>query len=59
MDEKDTLKDEVNKTFSAQQGCQILIAPQKEKENVIVCDVCGHVNPEHTAICKMCSNYLD
>ncbi len=24
----------------------------------IVCPVCGHANPNYTAICKMCSNYL-
>ena len=35
----------------------VLIA-QKEKENYVVCDVCGYANPEETAICKMCSNYL-
>ena len=28
------------------------------KEEKVICDVCGHANPEHTAICKMCSNYL-
>ena len=35
----------------------VLIA-QKEKEKFIVCEVCGYANPEKTAICKMCSNYL-
>lgn len=30
----------------------------KEKEKVVVCEVCGHVNPENTALCMMCSNYL-
>ena len=35
-----------------------VIIAQKEKENLIVCEVCGYANPEKTAICKMCSNYL-
>ena len=26
---------------------------------VILCEVCGHANPENTAMCKMCSNYLE
>ena len=25
---------------------------------MIVCDMCGHANPEFTALCQMCSNYL-
>ena len=32
---------------------------EKDKEKRIVCPMCGHANPEFTAICKMCSNYLD
>ena len=28
------------------------------KEKKIVCPVCGHANPEYTALCEMCSNYL-
>ena len=24
-----------------------------------VCDMCGYVNPETAALCKMCSNYLE
>ena len=35
----------------------VLIA-QKEKERIEICEVCGYANPEKTAICKMCSNYL-
>ena len=29
-----------------------------EKEEKIVCPVCGHANSEYAALCKMCSNYL-
>ena len=36
----------------------VVITQQPEKEKVVVCDMCGHANPENTAICKMCSNYL-
>ena len=27
-------------------------------QKLIVCDMCGHANPEFTALCQMCSNYL-
>ncbi len=38
---------------------QTVIMPCKvDKEKKVVCEVCGYANPEHTAICKMCSNYL-
>ncbi len=32
---------------------------QLVKKETIVCDMCGHVNPAGSAICKQCSNYLD
>ena len=28
-------------------------------DDVVVCEVCGHENPPRTALCAMCSNYLD
>lgn len=31
----------------------------KQEDEMIVCEVCGHANPKYTALCKMCSNYLD
>ena len=31
-----------------------VIAPKKW-----ICDVCGYANPEYTALCKKCSNYLE
>lgn len=31
----------------------------KQEEEMIVCEVCGHANPKYTALCKMCSNYLN
>ena len=39
---------------------KVVLLSQEEKasEKYVVCEVCGHVNPEKTAICKMCSNYL-
>ena len=36
-----------------------LILTQEKKEERIICEVCGHANPHDTAICKMCSNYLE
>jgi hypothetical protein len=39
---------------------QPIILPYGVKEEKkVVCDLCGYANPEHTAICQMCSNYLD
>ena len=32
---------------------------QLKREETVVCDMCGHVNPEGTAICEQCSNYLN
>ena len=32
--------------------------PVSEKEGFIICDMCGHANPETAALCKKCSNYL-
>lgn len=29
------------------------------KQEYIICEVCGCKNPEKTAICKNCSNYID
>ena len=37
---------------------KIIIAQEKE-EKFVICEVCGHANPQKTAICKMCSNYLE
>lgn len=37
---------------------QTIIQMQNQKEEKVVCDVCGYANPEFTAICKQCSNYL-
>ena len=31
----------------------------EKKPEFIICDVCGHSNPEDAALCKMCSNYLE
>jgi len=36
----------------------VLVSDAKKDEVKVVCPVCGHANPEHTALCKMCSNYL-
>ena len=41
-----------------QNGYPVLVPCEREKERVIICDMCGHKNPEDTALCEMCSNYL-
>lgn len=37
---------------------QVCVRVQKPETKPIVCDVCGHANPEGTSICEMCSNFL-
>lgn len=45
-------KEEVN------QNQPIIVSNNQQPIKKVVCDMCGYANPEHTAICKMCSNYL-
>lgn len=40
------------------QQTQIFVPIKEQEPKKIVCDVCGYANPDHTAICKKCSNYL-
>ena len=37
----------------------VILQQDNKKESKIVCAVCGYANPEYTAICKNCSNYLN
>lgn len=37
---------------------QIIIPANSVMQKKWICDVCGHANPEYTALCKKCSNYL-
>ena len=42
-----------------QTNANVVLVPYKQEQKVmIVCDVCGHANPQYTAICQQCSNYL-
>ena len=36
-----------------------VIECEATEEVRVVCPICGHANPRYTALCKMCSNYLD
>ena len=47
-----------NGCFLPENGFHVFVPYNKEPEKVIVCDVCGHKNPDNTALCEMCSNYL-
>ncbi len=29
-----------------------------EKEEYVICEVCGHANKASNGLCEMCSNYL-
>ncbi len=37
---------------------QLIIPISNQEPKKIVCDVCGYANPDYTAQCKKCSNYL-
>ena len=54
----DSKKSSVNKQDSLTSAEHIVIPVKCEQPKLIICDMCGHANPEYTAICKMCSNYL-
>lgn len=43
----------------AAQPTIVLPYPAENKPSYVICDVCGHRNPEDVALCKMCSNYLE
>lgn len=56
MEEKTGKNEIVLKTDNLQGAIPVLVPAKEEKK--IVCEVCGYANPQHTAICKKCSNYL-
>lgn len=59
MAEKENSKKSLDKQeITANNGCPLFVSCGNKKAETIVCEVCGHVNPEKTAICKNCSNYL-
>ncbi len=39
-------------------ACPIFVPYKTEEKIMIVCEVCGHANPQYTALCEKCSNYL-
>ena len=41
-----------------QTGTGVLVPYAVDRPKKIICDVCGHANTEDSALCKMCSNYL-
>lgn len=50
---------EIKPTNEAEKQVAIPIVPCDTKEpHRIVCPMCGHANPDYTAMCKKCSNYL-
>lgn len=54
------MTEKTTKTAGAsEQQVAIPIVPCEATEpKRIVCPMCGHANPDYTAICKKCSNYL-
>ena len=50
-------KESTDKVFP-ENGVPIFVPWKQEKEQVIVCEIFGHQNPENTAMCVRCSNYL-
>lgn len=55
---EDKMSKEKNLAPEEREKIEKTVLITKEKENLVVCEVCGYANPEKTAICKMCSNYL-
>lgn len=52
-------KDEkIKQPTNSQYPSQIVIPLKDVVPKMWICDVCGHPNPEYTAICKKCSNYI-
>ncbi len=52
-------KDELSKKIIDENVSKSIIPIMiPEKENFIVCDMCGYVNSIKTSICIKCSNYL-
>lgn len=50
---------EVNsKNTSDATPSQIVIPINNAQPKKLICEVCGYANPEYTAQCKKCSNYL-
>ena len=43
----------------ANSGFPVLVPCAPQPQKFIVCDMCGHKNPEYTAMCEKCSNYLE
>ena len=52
-------KSKPNETLTLPENAYPVFVPyQNEKKTLVVCEVCGHANPQYTALCEKCSNYL-
>ena len=51
-------KQKDNATNATHQQSQIVIPINNPTPVKWICEVCGYANPEYTALCKKCSNYL-
>ena len=58
MLEEKMSKEEKSTTKEQEPFEKTVLITQKDQERLVICEVCGYANPEKTAICKMCSNYL-
>lgn len=43
---------------ASEEYATILIPTKPALQKTVICDMCGHTNPDNVAFCKMCSNYL-
>ena len=51
-------KNKLSEKKDANELSLVMVPKGKTEEVRIVCPVCGYANPNYTALCKMCSNYL-
>ncbi len=55
-----TEKNIIEKSGELKLNIPVVFTKEEKDSDVkkIICDICGHANPAHAAMCKMCSNYL-
>lgn len=56
--EQDEKRESVGNGGGGEVGYPVFVPYRQEKPVKVICEVCGHANPEDVAMCKMCSNYL-
>ena len=53
------IMDKIEKEVSTENLQPQIVVPTNVEQKKWICEVCGYANPEYTALCKKCSNYLE